>query len=85
MRAPFLVALFAKGEFIRLEKRDTDDEAHAFAEGYSAGANAYGAGDCPAYVLPEQEDEMRRDETEDEVAKTLEAVAAVLDIAAGEP
>lgn len=83
MSAAVLVALFAEGEFVRLEKRDTDDEAHAFAEGYSAGAVAYGAGDCPAYVLPEQESEMRRDETEDEAAKALEAAAAVLDVARG--
>lgn len=85
MSAPVLVALFAEGEFVRLEKRDTDDEAHAFSEGYSAGAGTYGAGDCPAYVLPEQEDEMRENETKDETAKALEAVAAVLDMARGEP
>ena len=68
--APMIkVAIFTEGEFSSIERQPSLEAAHAFARGITFGANLYGAGGCAAYVLPEEDNEMRGSKSPNECAK----------------
>lgn len=70
------VIIFAETYFEEAYDYSTILEARAFARGVSCGGNLYGAGSCHAYVLPEDEEEMREQETPQEVERALNSLAS---------
>ena len=69
------VLLFAENNFERVELFATVEEAKAFAWGFSAGGNCYGAGSPGAYLLPHDEADLRESEPSSEVARALAELA----------
>jgi hypothetical protein len=74
------VATFTEGDFDELHEHDDVRGACGFARGFTVGARAYGAGSCAAFVLPDEERDMREsqdDEAADEaMAAYVKAVSA---------
>jgi hypothetical protein len=66
------VAVFTEDDFETLLSEPDYAQARAFANGLSRGARYY-AGSLAAYVLPEDEEEMR---AEEDAGQTSRAVAA---------
>lgn len=76
-----VVVIFVEGRFERAsDEHPSLDEARSFACGLSEGAGYYGCGDFRAYVLPEDEVQMR-DETEGLDEGALEKAFAAAGIA----
>ncbi len=75
--ATILVAVFCEGGFESIERRTSEADARGFCDGVSVGASMYGTGDFGAYLLPEQEDDMREGERPVEVEKALWAAADI--------
>jgi hypothetical protein len=73
---PVHVACFAEDEFADIEHFATVAEGRAFASGYASGAGQYGAGSCAAYVLPDQEHEMKAVEKEEQWKLALAGMCA---------
>lgn len=72
------IAVFTEGNFERIYEKPTQEEARAFARGLETGAGYYAgyAGSLGAYVLPEEEDAMRKDEKPEAVAEAMAAIKA---------
>lgn len=71
------VLVFAEGHFEDFFSFATMAEAVGFSEGVTVGAGLYGAGACAAYILPEDDEEMREFEEIGEIEKALAKVAFV--------
>ena len=69
---PFTVAAWAE-DFAGLYSFDTLAEADAFAGGWSAGANNYGAGKTTTYILPNDQEELN--ECPEDAKDVAEALA----------
>jgi hypothetical protein len=67
------VVIFAERYFELAVGYPTKTEARAFASGVGQGASFYGAGSCGAFVLPDDEAEMREFEKPEEIEKALRA------------
>lgn len=68
-----VILIFAEGAFEQINHKNTLDEANAYASGVRDGAGLYGAGSCTAYVMPNDKDDMERDEQPDAVGKAIAA------------
>lgn len=47
------LALFAEHSLEEIKEFKTEEEREAYGNGFSRGANCYGAGSCPSYRIPE--------------------------------
>lgn len=75
MSEKFHILLFSEGDFDRVETQSARSLALAYAVGWTDGASNYGAGSPGAYVMPEDEAEMREQEKSDQVERALTALA----------
>lgn len=64
------VAVFTEGDFERIYNKPTLAQARAFVSGLSTGAGYY-AGSLTAYVLPEDEEEMRGEESAEQASRAV--------------
>lgn len=67
------VLVFAEKEFSEAIEFDAYEEARSYGRGVEKGASLYGCGLCGAYVLPNDEQEMRKLEEPDEIERALAA------------
>jgi hypothetical protein len=68
------VVVFTEGSFEKVYTWPTAPEAYAFSDGVEAGAGYYGAGECLAFVWPDESDGMF--EMVDAVDAEIGAIAA---------
>lgn len=71
----YYVVLFAEEDFAGIRRYKDEDQASAFAEGFSEGGSKYGAGSCVAYVYPSEEEEMRNFQQADAIEEAMKAIA----------
>ena len=72
-----MILIFAERSFERIEARLTTALAHAYSDGVTAGSDLYGAGSCGAYVMPDDEDDMREFERPDQIERAMVAMADI--------
>lgn len=82
--AYYHVAIFAEGQFERLESFETRAEADAYSRGLTDGAGLYGAGGCGGYVLPDNGADMLDGENDEENKRAVAAYRAACSSPEGE-
>lgn len=68
-----LIAVFVEGRFAQFAEAATREESVAFCQGYCAAAGRFSA-NTALYVLPEDAEELRREEHPDEVRRAIDAI-----------
>jgi hypothetical protein len=69
-----IIVMFAEGDFHRATSCDSPEEARGFVAGFTAGADAYGAGSAAAYIIPEDQHEMKAHESPSAITTAHAAV-----------